>query len=78
MKVEAVLELGRVGGEQSLDALTQGDCGWLAKLHEWVEHRCGQDLGGEAEAVEQACGVKGAEVDDVVTQPHPWAGTSAG
>ena len=69
--VGLVAEVQAVGRHEGLDALAQGDCGRLAKLHEWVEYRCGQDVGGEAEAVEQPCGVKGAEVDDVVTQPHP-------
>ena len=78
MKFRAVTELGRVGSEQVLDALAQGDCGRLAELHEWIQDRCRQDVDREAEAVKEACRVEGAEVDDMVAQPHPWTGTSGG
>ena len=74
VKVGAVPELGRIGSEQGLDALAQGDRGRLAELHQRVQDRRGQNVGGEAEAVEETCGMEGAEVDDVVAQPHPGTG----
>ena len=53
MKVGAVPGAGRVGSEQGLNALAQGDRGRLAELHERVQDGRGQDVGGEAEAVER-------------------------
>ena len=78
MKVLVVPELGRIGSEQSLDAFAQGDRGRLAELHQRVQDGSRQDVVGEAKAVEEACGMEGAEVDDVVTQPHPGAGIAVG
>ena len=78
MKVGAVSELGRVRNEQALNTLAKGDSGWLAKLHQGVQDGRGQDVVGEAKAVEEACGMKGAKVDDVVAQPHPGTGIAFG
>ena len=78
VEVTVVPELGGVGSEQGLDALPQGDCGRLAELHERVEDGRRKNVGREAKAVEEACGVEGAEVDDVVTQTHPGTGIAVG
>ena len=53
VKVGAVTELGRVGCEQGLDALAQGDRGRLAELHERVQDRRGQNVGSQSEAIQQ-------------------------
>ena len=66
VKVGAVPEVGRVGSEQGLDALSKGDRGRLAELHERIQDGRGQDVEREAEAVKEACRMEGAEVDDVV------------
>ena len=51
VKIGAVSELGGVEGEQGLDAISKGDRGRLAKLHERVQDGRGHDVGRETEAV---------------------------
>ena len=71
-------ELGRVGSEQGLDALAQGDRGRLAELHQRVQYGRSQDVRGESKSVQHLRHEKGAEVDDVVAQPHPGTGFAVG
>ena len=78
VKVGAVAELGRVRNEQALNTLAKGDRRRLSELHEGIQDGCGQDVVGEIEVIKEACGVKGAKVNDVVAQPHPRAGTAIG
>ena len=78
VQIGAVPELGRVSSEQGLDALAQGDCGRLAKLHQRVQHGRFQHLRGESKSVQQSGIEKGAKVDDVFAQPHPGTGIAFG
>ena len=78
VQVGAVTELDRIGSEDGLDALTQGHRHWLAKLHQRVQYGRFQHLRGESKSVQQSGIEKGAEVDDVVAQPHPGAGIAVG